>query len=172
MATYTLIASNTVGSGGTASIEFNSIPQTYTDLLIKISARNTNGSSDAHRCLLRFNGSTDNTGLTFLRLGGDGSTIFTDTGSQGHVAWINADGSTSSTYSNIEVYIPNYAGSNEKHYSAFGGNEKAVTSTAYLAFFANKLASTSAITSITILNDSGSTLKEYSTAYLYGISNA
>ena len=37
MATYTLIASNTVGSGGTASIEFNSIPQTYTDLLIKIS---------------------------------------------------------------------------------------------------------------------------------------
>jgi hypothetical protein len=32
MATYTLINSVTVGSGGAANIEFTSIPATYTDL--------------------------------------------------------------------------------------------------------------------------------------------
>ena len=41
--TYTLIASSTVGSGGAANIEFTSIPATYTDLLIKMSARAATG---------------------------------------------------------------------------------------------------------------------------------
>ena len=34
--TMTLIASNTVGSGGASSVTFSSIPQTYTDLVVKI----------------------------------------------------------------------------------------------------------------------------------------
>ncbi|CAB4173630.1 hypothetical protein UFOVP973_1, partial [uncultured Caudovirales phage] len=39
--TYVLLNSNTVGVGGTASVTFSSIPQTYTDLMVRISARST-----------------------------------------------------------------------------------------------------------------------------------
>ena len=58
--TYTLIASNTVGSGGAASISFSSIPSTYTDLLVKISTRDNTGSFND--MLLTFNGSGSYTG--------------------------------------------------------------------------------------------------------------
>jgi hypothetical protein len=55
--TYTLISSVTVGSGGAANIEFTSIPQTYTDLLYKISGRL---SVDSASAFLRYNGTTTN----------------------------------------------------------------------------------------------------------------
>jgi hypothetical protein len=38
--TYEAIATVEVGSGGAATIEFTSIPATYTDLVVKVSARN------------------------------------------------------------------------------------------------------------------------------------
>ena len=41
--TYELIASSTVGAGGASSIDFNSIPNTYTDLLVKLSGRSSTG---------------------------------------------------------------------------------------------------------------------------------
>ena len=41
--TYTLIASSTAGSGGAAYIEFTSIPNTYTDLLVMLSLRTAGG---------------------------------------------------------------------------------------------------------------------------------
>ena len=37
--TFTKIASVTVGSGGASSIDFTSIPSTYTDLCVKLSTR-------------------------------------------------------------------------------------------------------------------------------------
>ena len=39
--TYVLISSSTVGSGGAASIDFSSIPATYTDLVLKLCMTNT-----------------------------------------------------------------------------------------------------------------------------------
>jgi hypothetical protein len=39
--TYEAIATVEVGSGGAADIEFTSIPGTYTDLVLKLSARGT-----------------------------------------------------------------------------------------------------------------------------------
>lgn len=172
MATYSLIQSITLSSGGASSIEFTNIPQNYTDLLLSISARNDFSGSDATRVLLRFNGATSDANQTFLRLAGDGSTVFADTGSEGHVAWMNQNGSTANTFSNVEVYIPKYAGSEQKSYSAVGGNERNVTSTAYFGFFANVWTSTSAINAIKILSGSSYNLVQYSSVYLYGISNA
>jgi len=51
--TYTLISSVTVGSGGAATMTFSSIPQTYTDLLVRVSARNTSTSGSGLN--MRFN---------------------------------------------------------------------------------------------------------------------
>ena len=39
MPTFTKIETITVGSGGAASVTFSSIPQTFTDLVMKISSR-------------------------------------------------------------------------------------------------------------------------------------
>jgi hypothetical protein len=41
--TYEAIETVEVGSGGAADIEFTSIPGTYTDLVVKVSARNARG---------------------------------------------------------------------------------------------------------------------------------
>ena len=54
--TYTLISSVTVGAGGASSMTFSSIPQTYTDLVIKVSGRNADTGGGNAR--LRFNSDT------------------------------------------------------------------------------------------------------------------
>ena len=57
--TFVKIATVTVGSGGAATIDFSSIPSTYTDLCIKHSLRN--GSINVSNAIrLTINGSLSN----------------------------------------------------------------------------------------------------------------
>ena len=60
MATYKLIASSTVGSGGASSIDFQNIPGTYTDLIFKISERVSTGGTSTSGIAIQFNGSAAN----------------------------------------------------------------------------------------------------------------
>jgi hypothetical protein len=168
--TYKAIATTTLGSAA-ASIEFTSIPATYTDLLLKISVRSAATGSTAVRCQLRFNGAANDSNLTFRRLYGDGSGTGSDSGSTGHVAWMPDGSATANGFSNIEVYIPNYAGSNNKSFSADGVMENNAT-TAYMGLFADLWSSTAAITSIKIFEDNGANLVQHSSATLYGIKNS
>ena len=166
--TYTLIASSTVGSGGAANIEFTSIPQTYTDLLVLASARSTRNSDTVDDLVIRFNGST--TSYTSKRLYGTGSSVVSDspTDIRGFAV---ADNSTGSTFSNNQFYIPNYtSNSTYKSVSVDGVNENNAT-TAYSVLDAGLWSNNSAITSITLLANNGN-LMQYSTAYLYGIKNS
>ena len=55
--TYTLIEAKSLNTT-TASITFSSIPQTYTDLLVLVSARGDAGGQ--RDCYISFNGSTSN----------------------------------------------------------------------------------------------------------------
>ena len=164
--TFELIYSATVGSGGAADITFSSIPSTYTDLCIKVSARGSySGGTIAFR--LNPNGSTAN--MTSRVLYGDGSSAasFTDT-----IAYGNIPGSTatSNTFGNLEFYIPNYTSSNAKSISCDGVTEN--NATAALALFSASLwNSSSAISSIVLMPTAG-TILQYSTAYLYGVKNA
>jgi hypothetical protein len=164
--TYTLISSVTVGSGGTQFIDFTSIPQTYTDLLLKVSIRN-NASANNNTVGLRFNGDNGNT--TAKRLYGTGSTANSDSDTQVIDVGNNA---TANTFANIEFYVPNYTLSNYKSYSADGVGENNAT-TAFQTLLAGLWSSTSAITSMRLrLEDGSLVFQQYSTAYLYGISNA
>ena len=54
--TYTAITTTTVGAGGVSSITFSSIPQTYTDLLIRLSGRSAE-SAQASTFRIALNGS-------------------------------------------------------------------------------------------------------------------
>ena len=167
--TFTLIASTTVGSGGAASIDFTSIPSTYTDLVLKTSTRH-NGSSVANAFWVTFNGSTSNYSTRYLE--GSGSGTPGSAANTNRSAGVeNGNTSTANTFSNAEIYIPNYAGSTYKSYSS----DSVVENNATLGvqwFLAKLWSDNSAITSITIQPDTAVNYLQYSTAYLYGVKNA
>ena len=176
MPTFTQIGSAvTVGSGGAASIDFTSIPSTYTDLVLKISARsNRTGSNYTDDLILQFNGDTATNYNAKVIYGGNGSTgSFSGsgvTGTYGGYA-VGTDG-TANTFGNSEVYIPNYAGSTAKSLSADGVAESNSSTGVYLDLIAGYWSGTAAINAIKIKPANGTTLLQYSTAYLYGVSNA
>ena len=164
--TYTLIQSVTVGSGGAASIEFGSIPQTYTDLKVLLSVRSSDGSGTLR---VQPNGLTTN--LSSRRLEGSGSTATSATdGSVIAVYAITLSSYTASVFSNIEIYIPNYAGSTNKSVSADGVMENNATES-YQNLVAGLWSNTSAITSLTLAKSTGNFV-QYSSASLYGIKNS
>ena len=169
--TFELIASSTVGSGGVSSIIFSSIPQTYTDLLLKVSIRD----GDDNQAFLKFNSST--TGYSALRLQGTGAVAQSTTDSstsQGVFGYsVNQNASrTANTFGNAEIYIPNYTGSTAKSFSSDGVEENNAT-TAYSKLFAGLLTATAAITSITLSSNTTSAIfYQYSTAYLYGVKSS
>jgi len=172
--TYVLISSVTVGAGGASSIDFTSIPATYTDLVIKLSARSNRSSGDANSIKITFNGSTS--GYTFRLLYGDGSNAYSSTQASyfTNAGWGGyADqntGNTASTFSSHEIYIPNYAGSNNKSFSVDSVHENNAAN-AYAALVANLWSNTSAITSISLVPE-GFSFVQYSDAYLYGVKNS
>jgi hypothetical protein len=165
--TYTLISSVTVGSGGAATIGFTSIPSTYTDLVLKTSLR-TDRALEIDAILFTLNASTSN--FTGRRLFGDGSSATSDTVTR-IILIANAATGTSNTFSNNEVYIPNYAGATNKSYSVDGVAENNTTF-ARADLTAGLWSDTSAITSITLTPNNGPNFVQYSTAYLYGISSS
>jgi hypothetical protein len=166
--TYIQIASITVGSGGATTMEFTSIPSTYTDLIIKFSGRD-NASAVVHNIQMIFNNSS--TGYTGKNLYGDGSSASSSgtassTWMQG--TYLNGATSTSNTFSNIEIYIPNYAGSANKSASFDSVVENNATS-AGTSLWVGLWSNTAAITSIKFTSIDGATTSQHSTATLYGI---
>jgi len=170
MATYTLISSVTVGSSGTANITFTSIPATYTDLLIKMSVRCS--ASSPTRVYVRFNGASTDANLTTIRLFGEATSPGSDSISAGQPAWASGTSITANVFNNAEFYIPNYLSSNSKSFSADTVQENNSSIQAYLGLFAGLWSSSSAINQINLLMQDSSNFVQYSTAYLYGISNA
>ena len=168
--TYTAIATVTVGSGGASTIEFTSIPGTYTDLVIVLSARSARTSETRDSVELSFNNNT--TGYTTRTVRGSGSGVDSNTGyssSSIQRADVNATNSTANSFSNISFYIPNYAGSNNKSVSIDSVFENNATD-AWQVLAAGLWSNTAAITSIK-LGLEISTFVQYSTATLYGIKN-
>jgi hypothetical protein len=164
--TFVKIASVTVGSGGASSMDFTSIPSTYTDLVLKTSSR-TSGSGNVF-LTIAFNGSSSN--FSYRQVFGNGSSAASNSGSIGYGVLIDGSSDTASTFSNGEVYIPNYSGSTNKSLSTDAIQENNGT-LAYMALVATLWSSTSAINQITLTPSSG-TLQQYSTATLYGILKA
>jgi len=171
--TYTLISSVTVGAGGAANIEFTNIPQTYTDLVLKFSLRVNIAGAGSYNVGLRVNGNSSNI-YNNIRLYKDSSTVFgaySNTQSTALVGLATAAGDTANTFASSEFYLPNYTSSNNKGGITNTVHENNGNAQAFLA--SNLIATTSAITSIELLLTGVSyTIVQYSTAYLYGISNA
>jgi hypothetical protein len=166
--TFELIASSTVGSGGAASIDFTSIPSTFTDLALYVSTRQSRSETTSN-IKIEFNGSTSNLSCRYLQGFGSGA----GSGSSGTAIFAKspAASATSNTFGNGLIYIPNYAGSTNKSVSWDMVTE--TNATAAEAFLTAGLwANTAAITSIKLSSLSSDNFAQYSTAYLYGVKNA
>ena len=168
--TYTLIQSVTVGSGGTASIEFGSIPQTYTDLLVVTSIKGVRPGSTNSLIIVRFNGST--TSFTNRNLFGNGASVVSQTNTATFDFLGNGSAATASVFGSASIYIPNYTSSNYKSSSVDAVTENNATS-AYQLFNAGLWSNTAAITSIEIAVAGDTTsIVQYSSASLYGIKSS
>ena len=175
--TYILISSTTLTSTAT-SVTFSSIPSTYTDLVLRASARST-FTSNAYPNSFYFRINSDATALYSgtnilqqdasifsLRTSGAGSTWFDS-------FTINSNSSTANTFSNTEFYIPSYTASQNKPIANFGIAENNSTIEQIVGVTAGLYRSTSAINSITftLAGPAGSFMAD-SSFYLYGIKNS
>ena len=165
----TLIASSTVGSGGTNFIDFTSIPSSYTDLVLKLSCR-VSPTGSVQDVGIRFNGDTSANYL-YRELVGTGANISNSTASgTNHNTIGNPSDSTANTFSNVEIYIPNYAGSTQKSSVIDSVVENNTVSTnVQMRIHAWKWSGTAAISTIRVYDPTGGNLLQYSSAYLYGI---
>lgn len=170
---FELITTVTVGSGGASSIDFTSIPGTYTDLLIDYSLRVTLSGGPYHfsDCAVRFNGDTGaNYNNLTLRaregsIGSGGSTTATII----PLYEASAGNATTNSFGSGQLYITNYAGSNYKATSLDGGSETNNSTLVQLGFVSGLWKSTSAITSIKLYDQNATNFVQYSSASLYGI---
>jgi hypothetical protein len=148
-----------------ASVTFDNIPQTgYSGLKIVISGRTT-ASSTFYTNQIAFNGNSAS--FTGRVLGGTGSatTSGTSTVSVGPIGGVST---TTSTFTNSEIYIPNYTSSNYKSYSWETVLENNATA-ARTYMGAGLWSNTAAITSMTFTIDTADSFAQYSTFSLYGI---
>jgi hypothetical protein len=169
--TFFKIRTVTVGAGGAATIEFTSIPQTYTDLQLHLSGRDTYAAVSVQGNI-EFNGN-NTTQYLFKRVRGSGSAAdsYGETGGTS-INWYNAypgANATASVFSNNTIYIPNYTSANNKSFSIDTVTENNATE-AYQVLWAAQLSNIAAITSIKIYATTA--FAQYSTATLYGIKSS
>jgi hypothetical protein len=154
-----------------ASVTFANIPQTgYTDLKVVVSAK-LDYNAVVASLGVHLNSPASDTSYRWLRGNGSVAASGNDTAQQDfYVGEIPALTATANTFSNTEVYIPNYTGSQQKSMSADGVGEQNGT-TAYAYFSAGLSTKTAAINSVTVRGFAGSSgnLVSGSTFSLYGL---
>ena len=132
------------------------------------SARNTvSGTQEFIK--VTFNSNTSS--YTSKSLQGDGSAASSNSWSFQWIGYAVGSTATASTFSNGEIYVPNYNSSNQKSFSSDNVAERN-DANAQSIMLANLWANTAAITSIDLTMQGGYDFVQYSTFYLYGIKNS
>jgi len=161
-----------------ASVTFSNIPQSgYTDLKIVMSLRSDNSSVGTEQLLYQFNSATSGYSAKSLYTYSSGtpSSTNTTTLTKSSVVWgrigdgeVPLNSTTANTFSNTEMYIPNYTSSNYKSFSTESVAENNSSSYTELELQAGLWSNTAAITSISFALYNGN-IAQYSTFSLYGL---
>ena len=168
--TYTLIEKITVNAATATAVTFSNIPQTYTDLVVRISARGSRATQTNDGLLINLNGVTTNITNRYYESTGSGTP---STGTNGwgvaySIGIINGPTSTAATFGNAEVYIPSYASAVFKPIIVDAVMEDNAT-TAFYDTYSVLWSSTSAINSVGFTVYNGGSFQQYSEFSLYGV---
>jgi hypothetical protein len=173
---YESIATVTVGAGGASSVEFTSIPSTYTHLQIRSISRYTGTQNSGAPIYMQFNSDTG-TNYSFHRFLGYAnlSEVGVASGSGASQSYIQlgytTGGSTTANMFSIQVTdILDYANTSKFKTAKTINGYDSNTDTGYrsVGLYSGNWRSTSAVTSIKILPDTDS-WAQYSSFALYGI---
>ena len=166
---YESIATTTVGSGGTATITFSSIPSTYQHLQIRGIVRTTSGTNNED---LRIRMNTD-TGSNYSRhsFRGEGASVSAEANASQVYMWLDrAIPGAADIFSGVVIDILDYANTNKyKTMRGLGGNDR--NGSGIIALSSGLWMNTSAVTSLTFTPSTGN-FAEYSSIALYGIKGA
>ena len=167
------IATVTVGSGGSSSITFSSIPSDYTHLQIRCSARASIGAGIQDWIFGEFNSDTGNN-YTLHYLTGNGSTASAAGFNSLPRAYLGRTVDSvagSNEFSGTVCDILDYKNSNKyKTTRSLGGADS--NGDGEIWFFSSLWQSTSAITSIRLYTSSSANFAQYSHFALYGCKSA
>lgn len=166
------IATTTVGSGGSSTITFSSIPQTFKHLQIRAIGRgNTNDSIDD--IVWRYN-SDSSTNYRMHYLLGDGSGRYAGTGGALNYAFtmrVANNNSPANAFGSGVLDILDYTNTNKYKVSrSLSGAEN--NGSGQIMFSSSVWFSTAAINSITLFSSNASSFRQYSRFALYGIKGA
>jgi len=160
------IYTQTVGGTSVASVVFNNIPQTFTDLTIFISAR-CSGAGAFQQMSVQFNADTSSLYSNTRLWAYSGTASARGSGTASTLNWTTGSTATANTFGSGNIYIPNYTSSNFKSFVTDLISENSSTSEAVTGTQAGLYRSTTAISSVTLFAESN--FVQYSTFTLYGI---
>jgi hypothetical protein len=163
----------TVGAGTAASVTFSSIPQTYNDLIIKWSARSA-GAYGPIETEVQFNGDSSSV-YSQANLSGYNSGAYSAKSTDSYrfnLQYATGNSATANTFSNNEIYIPNYSSSTFKSISFESVSENNATTEYILGPANGAWSKTDPITSIKLQSNGVGNWMQYSTFTLYGVYNS
>ena len=158
-ATYTALATYTVPAGGDSEIVFQSIPNTFRDLILVFAGTYTSGDGNIQ---IQFNSNGDNYFNFYMLGGGSGS------GASGTVAqpWIYSGGLPAGVQTNAIWQFMDYSATNKHKTVLNRSNDPSAATYAWIGRWANN----DAINRIRIVGqDDYRTFAAGSTFSLYGI---
>ncbi len=166
---YESIATTTVGSGGSSSITFSSIPSTYTHLQIRCIAR-TNRASSGDYIAGTFN-SDSGSNYSYHILYGTGAAVGAASGtstSSLDIERIAGNSASANVFGAVIIDILDYKNTNKyktiKSLGAYDSN-----GSGEIQLISNNWRNTNAITSINLVPGIGTSFLQYSSFALYGI---
>lgn len=171
--TYQTIATATLESPS-ASIQFSPIPNTYTDLILMISARTTRANIvDAIAFEINNNTTNGDYGLAFGWGFNNGQIngAYLNTRLE-EIAYVDGANAPANKFGTTIVKFAQYTSNTRKHFTVQSAAMNNETTTARWNFGGGTVNITSAITSIKILPVTGPNLAALTSATLYGVLKA
>jgi hypothetical protein len=159
-----------------ASIEFTSIPQTFTDLVLLGSTRSSVAGNNSDNVFMSANAVVS--GYSSRNLTGSGTVVSSGINANNittktHIGIAAATAVAGSGWGSTTVYIPNYKGSTNKSYSVDATTEgnSSTQNEVVNTIVAGLMPVTAAITSLTITLASGSNFTAGTIFSLYGVTS-
>jgi hypothetical protein len=167
---YESISTTTVGSGGTATITFSSIPATYTHLQLRCLVRTDRGSArDYFR--LRFNSDTATNYSAHYLIGNGASASASQATNAGAIdmGLAATTAQASSIFGVTILDILDYANTNKYKTTRDLSGVDSNDTEGKIEFQSGSWRSTAAVSTITLISGTGSNFVQYSSFALYGI---